>query len=195
MFGRFKAWFSALSSVGKVGVIVGASILSIGIAGAASHPTTTPKPSEPPPKVQGESTKSVPKVEKKTEQTTKPVPFETQKVDDPNLASGQEEVRQEGVDGVRTITWEVTYTDGRETGRVSVSDGVTTAPVTKIIAHGTKVANNCSPHYTGACVPIASDVDCAGGNGNGPAYTRGPVYIVDYDIYGLDRDGDGVGCE
>jgi hypothetical protein len=53
----------------------------------------------------------------------------------------------------------------------------------------------CDPNYGGACVPIASDVDCAGGSGNGPAYVRGPVQVVGDDIYGLDRDGDGIGCE
>ncbi|MFF2053331.1 hypothetical protein ACFVU2_17150 [Leifsonia sp. NPDC058194] len=53
----------------------------------------------------------------------------------------------------------------------------------------------CDPNYAGACVPIASDVDCAGGNGNGPAYVEGPVQVVGTDIYDLDRDGDGVGCE
>ena len=53
----------------------------------------------------------------------------------------------------------------------------------------------CDPNYFGACVPIASDVDCAGGNGNGPAYVRGPVQVVGTDIYGLDADHDGVGCE
>lgn len=56
-------------------------------------------------------------------------------------------------------------------------------------------AEGCDPNYEGACVPIASDVDCAGGKGNGPEYVRGPVYVVGDDIYGLDRDGDGVGCE
>ena len=53
----------------------------------------------------------------------------------------------------------------------------------------------CDPNYEGACVPIASDVDCAGGSGNGPEYVRGPVYVVGSDIYGLDREGDGVGCD
>lgn len=56
-------------------------------------------------------------------------------------------------------------------------------------------AQDCDPNYTGACVPIASDVDCAGGAGNGPAYVAGPVYVVGADIYELDRDGDGVACE
>jgi len=51
----------------------------------------------------------------------------------------------------------------------------------------------CHPSYS-PCVPYASDVDCAGGSGNGPAYT-GTVSVVGPDVYGLDRDGDGVGCE
>lgn len=53
----------------------------------------------------------------------------------------------------------------------------------------------CDPNYSGACVPIASDVDCAGGSGNGPVYVSGPVTVVGNDIYGLDRDGNGTGCE
>lgn len=56
-------------------------------------------------------------------------------------------------------------------------------------------AQDCDANYEGACVPIASDVDCAGGSGNGPAYVEGPVYVVGADIYGLDRDGNGVACE
>nr|WP_255313713.1 excalibur domain-containing protein [Mycobacterium malmoense] len=55
--------------------------------------------------------------------------------------------------------------------------------------------SSCDPNYSGACVPIASDVDCAGGSGNGPAYVSGPVTVVGKDIYRLDRDGNGVGCE
>lgn len=57
-------------------------------------------------------------------------------------------------------------------------------------------AASCDPNYSGPCVPIASDVDCAGGSGNGPAYVRGPVYVIGSDIYGLDgSDNDGIGCE
>jgi hypothetical protein len=55
--------------------------------------------------------------------------------------------------------------------------------------------SNCDPNYAGACVPIASDVDCAGGSGNGPEYVQGPVRVVGTDIYDLDRDGDGIGCD
>ena len=55
--------------------------------------------------------------------------------------------------------------------------------------------NGCDPNYSG-CVPIDSDVDCAGGSGNGPSYVNGPVRVIGADIYGLDgNDNDGVGCE
>ena len=55
-------------------------------------------------------------------------------------------------------------------------------------------ASPCDPNYSG-CVPIASDVDCAGGSGNGPAYVEGPVTVIGTDIYKLDNDNDGIGCE
>lgn len=55
--------------------------------------------------------------------------------------------------------------------------------------------SGCDPNYSG-CVPIASDVDCAGGSGDGPAYVKGPVRVIGKDIYGLDKGGEpGVGCE
>ncbi|HEV7721354.1 MAG TPA: hypothetical protein VGO60_08720 [Iamia sp.] len=56
-------------------------------------------------------------------------------------------------------------------------------------------ANSCDPNYSG-CVPVDSDVDCAGGSGNGPSYVQGPVTIIGTDIYDLDgNDNDGIGCE
>jgi micrococcal nuclease len=45
------------------------------------------------------------------------------------------------------------------------------------------------------CLPPGPDVDCAGGSGDGPRYVNGPVSVTGDDPYGLDSDGDGVGCE
>jgi endonuclease YncB( thermonuclease family) len=45
------------------------------------------------------------------------------------------------------------------------------------------------------CLPPGPDVDCRGGSGNGPRYVDGPVSVKGSDPYGLDDDGDGVGCE
>lgn len=59
------------------------------------------------------------------------------------------------------------------------------------------VAHGCDSNYW-PCVPLAPDVDCWRGpesSGNGPAYVVGPVEVIGYDIYDLDRDGDGIGCE
>lgn len=63
-----------------------------------------------------------------------------------------------------------------------------------VLSAPTAAAQDCNPNYSG-CVPNASDVDCAGGNGNGPAYVAGPVQVTGDDVYGLDRDGDGVACD
>jgi len=53
----------------------------------------------------------------------------------------------------------------------------------------------CHPSYVGACLdPDVSDYDCVGGSGNGPKYT-GRVTVVGPDVFDLDRDGDGIGCE
>ncbi|MEU8894818.1 hypothetical protein [Nocardia sp. NPDC048505] len=54
-------------------------------------------------------------------------------------------------------------------------------------------AAECHASYD-PCVQIDSDVDCVGGGGNGPGYT-GRVRVIGPDVYELDDNGDGVGCE
>ncbi|MBG6138912.1 G5 domain-containing protein [Longispora fulva] len=124
------------------------------------------------------------------------IPFARTTVDDPSLDQGTTLVTVPGVKGKRTLTYAVTVAGGHELSRKLISDVVTTPAVAEVTAVGTRVAaQRCDPNYSGACVPIASDVDCAGGKGNGPAYVRGPVYVIGTDIYGLDGDHDGIGCE
>jgi hypothetical protein len=137
-----------------------------------------------------------PQVLTKTVTETKRIAYKTRTVTDSGLAAGTKRVRTKGVDGVRTLTYEVTLTDGRQSAKRLLRDVVTTQPVTRVLVVGTKEASasRCDPNYSG-CVPIASDVDCAGGSGNGPAYVQGPVRVTGSDIYDLDRDGDGYGCE
>lgn len=141
-------------------------------------------------------------------QETEAIPFTKETKEDGARVSGETVVTTAGVDGVKTKTYKITLVDGKETSRELLKEETTTEPVTEITSVGTYVApvvqkpaarstagSGCDPNYSGACVPVASDVDCAGGSGNGPAYVSGPVYVVGSDIYGLDRDGDGVGCE
>lgn len=61
-------------------------------------------------------------------------------------------------------------------------------------AAAAEAAASCHPSYDPCLDPNASDYDCEGGSGDGPAYT-GFVTVKGSDDYGLDSDGDGTGCE
>lgn len=75
---------------------------------------------------------------------------------------------------------------GPEPG-ASQASGPTTEP---------QPVGGCHPSYAGACLKTgAGDYDCAGGSGNGPNYIAGPISVVGFDEFELDRDGDGVACE
>jgi hypothetical protein len=70
------------------------------------------------------------------------------------------------------------------------------APPTTTPPPPTAPARDCDPAYPDVCLdPNASDDDCAGGSGNGPKYVEGPIRVRPPDPFGLDRHGDGVGCE
>jgi uncharacterized protein YabE (DUF348 family) len=125
---------------------------------------------------------------------TRSIPYSRRTVQDPSLTEGTRRVRVKGVPGVKTLTYEVTLVDGKQTDKRLVGEKVTKQPVTEVVAVGTKPKRQCDPNYSG-CVPIASDVDCVGGSGNGPAYVEGPVEVTGTDIYDLDRDGDGIACD
>lgn len=74
----------------------------------------------------------------------------------------------------------------------SIVEDVVEKPTAKVVKKDTE---KCHPSYSGACLnPGASDYDCAGGSGNGPYYT-GQVRVIGPDVFDLDRDNDGVGCE
>jgi hypothetical protein len=54
--------------------------------------------------------------------------------------------------------------------------------------------DGCNTNYSGCLLVDAGDYDCEGGSGDGPNYT-GTVEVLGYDEYGLDADGDGIGCD
>ena len=81
-------------------------------------------------------TKPDPVIEVKTETETEVVPFE--KLEEEDDTTDVTEVTQQGVDGVRTYTYSVTYTDGVETNKELVSNEITTEPIPEITTIGTK---------------------------------------------------------
>lgn len=140
------------------------------------------------------SAAATPVVEIRTVTEKQRINYKTRTVEDSSLPEGTRKVKTRGVPGVRTLTYEITLTGGVQTAKKLIRSQVTKAPVTQVVRVGTKQESQCDPNYSG-CVPIASDVDCAGGSGNGPAYVYGPVRVIGSDIYDLDRDGDGIGCD
>lgn len=62
-------------------------------------------------------------------------------------------------------------------------------------AGGVEAKRKCHPSYKGKCLKVnAGDYDCIGGSGDGPNYT-GRVRVVGPDVFRLDADKDGIGCE
>lgn len=183
---KISEWFKKLSIGGKI--LVGVLVLTTISVAAGSGA----KPAEPKP--EGDK----PSVEIRLETTKEPVVFETITNKDDSLAQGTVEVTQEGIDGEKTLSWEVTYTDGVAGDKKLVKEEVSKVPVRKIIREGTKVAaapvpadlsedSECDTNYSG-CVPnVSYDLDCPDIGFN--------VVVYGSDPHGFDRDGDGYGCE
>ncbi|MET0979926.1 MAG: G5 domain-containing protein [Candidatus Saccharimonadales bacterium] len=190
---KVAIWFKNLSRIAQVSVLS-----SVALGGLFMTSAMSPTPNSAP-TAQIEAKKN-PTITTKIETETQPIEFEKTTIEDSSLAKGSTAIRTAGANGIKTITHTITLTDGVETGR-KTTESITTEPIAEVTALGTYVApvvkphaSNCDSNYSG-CVPIASDVDCAGGSGNGPAYAYGPIDVVGYDIYGLDRDGNGIACE
>lgn len=81
------------------------------------------------------------KVTTRTIKTETPVPFTKETMEDPSKLLGVKTITQPGVNGVKTTTYQVTYTNGKETSRKTVSSVVTTAPVVEITLVGTKTVD------------------------------------------------------
>ena len=76
--------------------------------------------------------------EVKEEIVEEKIPFEIKKIDDPNLELGKEKVKEKGEEGIKEVTYKVTYVDGKEISREKVKEEVTKEPIDKIILVGTK---------------------------------------------------------
>ncbi|GGO71418.1 hypothetical protein GCM10012276_12340 [Nocardioides deserti] len=168
--------------------------------GAATVPDESPAESATQPSTQPPA----PVVTHKTVRVRERIPFGQQVRRTDQLDRGERRIGQPGRAGTRVRVVRVTLEDGVEVAREIRRTFVARRPAPRVTLLGTYVAppppvapaasSGCDPNYSG-CVPVASDVDCAGGSGNGPAYASGVVQVLGYDIYDLDADGDGYGCD
>lgn len=82
---------------------------------------------------------AVKRVETKEVEEKQAVPFEKKEELDSSMYVGETKVKVKGMQGEKTFSYRVTYTDGAETDRKLVSEEVTLDPITEITAVGTKI--------------------------------------------------------
>ena len=85
------------------------------------------------------STPPTPVITTRNETTETPVAFTTTTKDDNTLPIGERRIETAGQNGVRTVITKITYQDGNEIKRETISDSVTKNPVTEVVLVGTKV--------------------------------------------------------
>lgn len=144
---RLKTWFKGLTTTGKVTTVAVASILSLGTISTMAQ-SGSPASSNSAPAVSAPVSEPQPKVEARIVSVTESVAYTSSTVNDPNLAQGTTQTQTAGVNGVRTLTYEITLTDNVETARKEVSNVITTQPINEIIAHGTKAPAPSCPNGT-----------------------------------------------
>jgi len=173
MLGAIRAWFAALSTVAKVGVVSAAVV-----AGGAATSSLTPQQQTP----TGGTSTSVCSSQRTTTTETQPIPFDKTTVNDPNTSKGQTSIQTAGVNGVETQTYDVTsYSPSGclQDTKVLTKEVVTTQPVTEVTSVGTYVApvqptctngtyvntagnTVCSPE-TSSTVPAGATAQCVDG--------------------------------
>ncbi|HFI2692657.1 TPA: ZmpA/ZmpB/ZmpC family metallo-endopeptidase [Streptococcus suis] len=85
-------------------------------------------------------TKKADTVTTETETSTKVIPFEVSYQDDATLPVGEEKIITAGQNGQATITTTYTLINGVRQPNPTVTETVTTQPVTQVVARGTKTA-------------------------------------------------------
>jgi hypothetical protein len=180
------------------------SVLLVGLAGCGAQAERDRGHSGAGSRTRSESGQPV--VTHRTVRQRQQIPFSSRIQKSAALKRGVRQVTQNGAAGVRLKVFRVTLKNGAVSSRKLMRTLVVRRPISRITMRGTRVdppppapapalSARCDPNYSGACVPVASDVDCGGGSGNGPAYVYSSVRIVGYDVYDLDADGDGYGCD
>ncbi|WPC09013.1 G5 domain-containing protein [Globicatella sp. PHS-GS-PNBC-21-1553] len=123
-------------------------VQTVGVNGEQKITTTTPMLNNKPygeATVSKETTKApvnkvvlvgTGKIEQVVTTSTKPIPFTTKFIENPDLLKGEEKVIQEGVDGVMTITTTTPTWKGQAYGEATTTEKVTTQPIEKIVEVG-----------------------------------------------------------
>ncbi len=109
------------------------------------------------------------RVDVKQGSTTEKVRHETRRTNSDDLYEGTTKVVTAGKDGLRKVTYSLTYVNGKETARKAVASTVVTAPVTEVVAVGTKA----KPKATTTRSSSSSSSSSRSSSYSGPSSTGG----------------------
>src|SRR5204862_5306789 len=84
-------------------------------------------------------------VKKRTVTRRRAIPFKTMRVTDSALSKGSTRVRNPGVRGLEVLTYRVTFRNGIQTNKALVRKVIVRAPVTRVVAVGTRETQQCDP--------------------------------------------------
>jgi len=126
-----------------------------------------------------------------------PIPFKEEVTYSPDVAFGQKETIQPGVDGIAMIRSRIRYEDGKEVSRKTEDKTMMREPQTRIVQSGEKIvmlpAGGNIPYeywfatemYATVYSPCASGTGgCSYGTASGARAGQG-IVAVDYSIYGV----------
>jgi len=146
----------------KIAVGVIAFIVVVSIAASGNHNQATIN-SAPANNKSSAQTKNKSTIVTKTDTEIQAIPYGSETVNDATLAKGTSKITTAGVNGSRTLTYKITYTNGKQTKKQLMSNTVTIQPVTQVTSTGTYVA---SPAPTPSCsngsyINSAGDTVCS----------------------------------
>lgn len=139
-------------AIAVLGSIIGVIVLT-GVAGAMQN--NTPASQVAP---TANTQQAAPVITHKEVSEDTAIPFSKIQQNDSTRAVGDNAVTTAGVNGVQTKTYDVTYTNGVETGRTLKSDVTTKAAVNEVTSVGTYVAPSCT---NGSYVNSAGNTVCS----------------------------------
>ncbi len=197
MLNKTKTLYSGLSNLGKISLWAAIGVVIFGSMITSAAPNDQSYLHQPSDKIAADGQES--REEKKLENMHVEISFDKTEIKDNNLESGKTILRTAGENGLKVVTYEVIYIDGKEIDRRSVKEEIIKEPTTQLIAIGTYIApapqptprsqpeSNCDPNYT-PCIPnVRYDLDCTD--------IDVTVTVIGTDRHRLDRDKDGLGCE
>jgi len=153
-------WLRGLSIVQKALVAFGALVL-IGAANSGNAPSARDLNIQKTSQTSQAQSQHRPVITTKTVTETEVIPYASTTVNDATLAKGTSKVTTAGVDGTKSNTYKITYSDGNQTKKDLVSSTTTTQAVTQVTSIGTYEAPAAPSCSNGTYVNSAGNTVCS----------------------------------